>query len=161
MLQRRKFLQYGFVSTSVVLFDGCNFFGVTTLYKTLFVLQYDLVPKAKELGLDVGKYIYTVLHHSHILQSDKEFLKNGVTWLNEECIATYKQEYAKLPKSKRREIVKKIARTGWGEDFLYDVMSYTFEAMLGDPVYGVNQGQKGWDWLAFQGGEPRPKKAFL
>jgi len=33
--------------------------------------------------------------------------------------------------------------------------------MLGDPIYGGNNKEAGWRWLAFSGGEPRPKKAFL
>ena len=161
MTTRRKFLQYGFLSTSVVLFDGCNLFGITTPYKTLSVLQYDLVPKAQELGLDVNSYIHTVLRHSHILESDKTFLKNGVKWLNEECVKAYRKEYVNLPIQKRQSILQKVAQTGWGEDFLYDVMSYTFEAMLGDPIYGANKNEAGWQWLHFQGGQPRPKRAYL
>ena len=161
MTTRRKFLQYGFLSTSIVLFDGCTLFGVTTPYKTLSVLQYDLVPKAQELELDVNSYIHTVLRHSRISKSDKVFLKNGVKWLNEESIQRYHKEYTKLTTHQRQEILNTIAQTGWGEDFLYDVIGYTFEAMLGDPIYGVNKNEKGWRWLHFTGGLPRPKEAFL
>ena len=161
MTTRRKFLQYGFLSTSVLLFDGCSLFGVTTPHKTLSVLQYDLVPKAQELGLDVNSYIHIVLHHSRISKSDKTFLKNGVKWLNEECIQQHHKTYDKLASSQRQKILHTIAQTGWGEDFLYDVMNYSFEAMLGDPIYGANKEEQGWQWLGFEGGLPRPKKAYL
>ncbi|MDH4944293.1 gluconate 2-dehydrogenase subunit 3 family protein [Sulfurimonas sp. C5] len=158
---KRKFLQYGFLSSSVFLFDGCSLFGVTTPYKTIEVLQKDLVPKIVELNIKTISYMHLVFRHKKISKSDKEFLKNGVKWLNEEAIKKYKREYIKLPAHQRQNILTEIADTKWGEDFLYDIMSYTFEAMLGDPIYSGNNNQAGWKWLEFSGGLPRPKKVYI
>lgn len=158
---RRKFLQYGFLSSSVFLFDGCTLFGVTTPYATIRVLQNDLVPQAESLGINTISYMHIVFKHKRIRKSDKEFLKNGVKWLNEESIKKYHKEYVKLVKHQRESLLHVIAKTSWGESFLYDIMSYTFEAMLGDPIYGGNNNQAGWKWLAFQGGLPRPKKVYI
>ncbi|MFT7860531.1 MAG: gluconate 2-dehydrogenase subunit 3 family protein [Sulfurimonas sp.] len=158
---RRKFLKYGFLSSSVLLFDGCSFSGITTPYATIKVLQNDLVPKAKELNIDTIGYMHLVFKHSRIIESDKEFLKNGVKWLNEEAIKSYKQEYIKLKKAQREKLLAEVAQSRWGDSFLYDIMSYTFEAMLGDPIYGGNNKKAGWKWLEFQGGLPRPTKVYL
>lgn len=160
-LSKRKFLQYGFLSSSVFLFKGCGFFGITTPYTTIKILQNDLVPKAQKLGIDTLKYMHLVFRHKKISQSDKEFLKNGVKWLNEEAIRKYRQAYIKLNSDQRETLLQEIAKTRWGESFLYEIMSYTFEAMLGDPIYSGNNNQAGWKWLEFTGGLPRPTKVYI
>ena len=158
---RRKFLLAGFLSSAVFLMDGCSLFGVTTPIDTIATLHHDLFPQASELGIVTAPYMHIIFHQSHISKSDKVFIKNGVKWLNEEAIKTYKITYTKLSFEKRQKILQTIAKTQWGENFLYDIMGYMFEAMLGDPIYGGNNNEAGWKWLAFHGGRPRPKEAFL
>ena len=158
---RRKFLAAGFLSSAVFLMDGCSLFGVTTPIDTIKVLHRDLFPKAAELNIITAPYMHIVFHHSRISQSDKAFIKNGIKWINEEAIKMHKNTYVKLSSLERQAVLRSIAKTEWGESFLYNIMGYMFEAMLGDPIYGGNNKEAGWKWLAFSGGEPRPKKAFL
>lgn len=141
--------------------DGCTLFGITTPIATFRVMHKDLFPEAQKLGIETASYMSIVFHHSKISQSDKDFLKNGVKWLNEEALKMYKSSYVKLSRKERQAVLKSIAKVEWGESFIYDVMSYMFEAMLGDPIYGGNNKEAGWKWLAFTGGLPRPKKAYL
>ena len=129
--------------------------------QTLALMHQDLFPHAKELGIKTAPYMKRVFHHSRISDADKTFLKNGVKWLNEESIAQYKQEYTKLSSQQRQDILTTITKTEWGDSFVYDVMNYMFEAMLGDPVYGGNNNEAGWKWLNFEGGRPRPQKAYM
>ncbi len=158
---RRNFLKAGFLSSAVFLMDGCNLFGVTTPIETIRILENDLFPQANKLHIKTAPYMEIVLHHSRIGKADKTFIKNGVKWLNEEAIALHHKSYVKLAHKERQEVLNAVAKTEWGESFLYNIMSYMFEAMLGDPIYGGNNKEAGWKWLAFTGGEPRPKKAFL
>ena len=158
---RRKFLVAGFFSSAVFLMDGCDLFGVTTPIDTIKVLHYDLFPKATELGIVTASYMHIIFHQSHISDSDKTFIKNGVKWLHEEAIKAYKTPYTKLPIEKRQKILHTIAKTQWGDSFLYNIMGYMFEAILGNPIYGGNNREAGWKWLAFSEGKPPPKKAFL
>lgn len=158
---KRRFLRYGFLSGAVLLFDGCNLFGVTTPAHTLRLLSYDLVPNLRQFGFDVSGYIMKLLHNKRIRESDKTFLKNGIKWLNENAIKLYKKEYAKLEAKQRAQVLHVTSQEDWGEDFLADVMRYSFEAMLADPVYGVNKNEAAWKWLDFEGGRPRPQKAFV
>ena len=141
--------------------SGCELFSVTTSRETIDVVQNDLFPKAKELDINTSNYISIILHHSRVTQEDKLFLKNGVKWLNETAVEMYGASYTKLSSSKRQEVLSAISKTQWGESWMYNMMTYIFEAMLGDPIYGGNSGEAGWKWLAFSGGEPRPQKAFL
>lgn len=158
---RRGFLRAGFLSSAVFVMSGCKLFSVTTSRETIAVVQNDLFPKAKELGINTSSYITIILGHSRVTQEDKTFLKNGVKWLNERAVEMYQKTYTKLSASKRQEVLSDISKTQWGDNWIYTMMTYIFEAMLGDPIYGGNNKEAGWKWLEFSGGTPRPSKAYL
>lgn len=161
LFSRRTFLKAGFLSSAVFVMSGCELFSVTTSEDTIKVLQNDLFPKAKELGIKTSAYISIILHHSRVSKEDKAFIKNGVKWLNEEAVKMYNTTYAKLLASQRQKVLKAIVKTEWGDGFMYNMNSYLFEAMLGDPIYGGNNKEAGWKWLEFVGGQPRPKEPYL
>ena len=160
-LNRRNFLKAGILSSAVVITNGCSIFGITTARDTIKVLENDLFPKAKELGINTADYISIVLRHSRITQEEKRFLKNGARWLNESSVELFKRQYTKLSAKERQEVLKSITREKWGSSWCDTVLRYTFEAAFGDPIYGGNNNEAGWKWLAFKGGEPRPTKAYL
>ena len=158
---RRKFLRLGFLSSAVFIMQGCELFSVTNSSETIKVAQNDLFPKAKELGVNTLNYINTILHHSRINEAEKTFLKNGVKWLNESAVELYGATYTKLSDAKRQLVLQNIAQTRWGGSWIDAMTRYILEATLGDPVYGGNNKEAGWKWLAFEGGSPRPTKAYL
>ena len=159
--KRRFFLKTGLLCSAVIIMDGCSVFGITTSKETIKVLQNDLFPKAKELKIDTASYISIVLHHSRIAQDEKDFLKNGIKWLNESAVEIYKKRYIALLAQERQNVLKRIAQEEWGKSWIDMMLGYIFEAAFGDPIYGGNNSEAGWKWLAFQGGVPRPKKAYL
>ena len=161
---RRTFLKKSFLTTTVcVLFEGSVFAEVTPL-ETLELVQEDLFPNTqdtptlKEVG--ASSYLTFILHHSHVTQTEKTFIRNGVGWLNEEAVELYKKRYAELSAQQRQRVLKSIAAYRWGESWIDTIMTYIFEAMFGDPLYGINKNQVGWKWLNHKGGEPRPKEIF-
>ena len=93
----------------------------------------------------------------YIKADEKKFLKNGIRWLHETSQDVYKKSYYHLSNTERQKILHTISQEDWGEIWLWSVMSYFFEAMLGDPIYGENQKQKGWEYLNLISGYPRPK----
>ena len=159
-MKRREFIKNTFLTTVIVLNVGCTV-DKTTPIETLKTVQEDLFPYVKELGLDSEKYLSLVLIHPKIRDIDKEYLKNGVKWLNEEAIKIYEKKYTKLSSSKRQKVLQKISKTDWGNSWLYDVMNYLFEAILSDPIYQVNKDEKAWKWLNFEGGLPHPKEIYI
>ena len=160
MINRRNFLKAGFLSSSILIMSGSKLFGITTTLQTINVLQNDLFPKANKLRVDVLKYFKIILSHSHIDNSEKKFIKNGVKWLNEEALDIYDNIYIKLSPTKRQKVLKQISKTSWGESWLKTVLGYILEAIYSDPIYTVSNGS-GWDWCKFKTGLPQPKKAFL
>ncbi|MDQ7068466.1 MAG: gluconate 2-dehydrogenase subunit 3 family protein [Sulfurimonas sp.] len=159
--KRRLFLKAGFLSSAVLVMNGCSLFSITTVRDTLKVLQNDLFPKAEELGINTSDYIGIILKHSRISHEDKQYLKNGVKWLNEYAVELYSKQYTKLLRDERQKVLEGFARESWGSSWLDTVLRYTFEATFGDPIYGGNNKEAGWKWLAFSGGNPRPTKVYL
>ena len=158
---RRNFLKYGFLSSSVLVMNGCELFSVVTPKETIELVQSDLFPKAHELGVNTFVYMSIVLNHSRITDEDKEFIQNGVKWLNEEAVEKYKTTYTKLNSTQRQDILKIISQVRWGDSWINEMLTYALEATLGDSVYGVNKNNSGWKWLAYEGGLPYPKEALL
>jgi gluconate 2-dehydrogenase gamma chain len=166
LLSRRVFLKNSFLSSVIFVTYSGELFAAVTPQKTLSVLHKDIFPSSAKVPssdlINGTFYLNTIiLNHTCISVETKIYIRDGIKWLNEEAIKKYKKVYAKLPSSKREKVLRHIVDTTWGESWLDTIMTYFLEAVLGDPVYGVNGGQKGWKWLNHETGYPRPKKAFL
>ena len=136
----------------------------TEPYQSIAYLYEDLFPATQSFSLKeinaIG-YLYGVMHDDRIDLETKEFIINGATWLNEEAVEKYKKTYIKLSPDKRQEVIKDISMTRRGDSWLYTMMSYLFEAMLSDPVYGGNAKGNGWQWFDHEPGFPRPVKVMI
>ena len=160
MINRRKFLKTGFLGSCIFVMGGCELFSITTPMQTIKILQYDLFPHAKELGVDVNKYFVILQNHSRIDEDEKNYIKKRVKWLNEESVEMFSTTYIKLDPTKRQKVLKAISQTKWGENWIQTMLSYIMEAVFSDPIYAVSSGD-GWKWLNFQAGIPKPKEALL
>ena len=162
---RRTFIQAGFASSIVLISVNSELFGGVTVLGTISVLQADLFPQTAGLPtkkqINAKAYLSLILNHSRVTDTDKKFIKNGVKWLNEESISKYKKIYTKLTPSQREDVLKDVSLTSWGESFIANILKYSFEAMLGDPIYGINKDESGWKWLNHSAGLPRPKETYL
>ena len=51
----------------------------------------------------------------------------------------------------------------WGRSWISVMLLHIFEALLSDPIYSGNSDEKGWKWLNYSPGNPRPfeGKAYL
>ncbi len=165
-MNRRQFLQSSLGAVGVLLFFNGKLYGAVSPFATIKILYNDLFPPNNNLPTITSSnaifYLENViLKHSRISKSDKEYILNGVQWLNEEALELYKKSYISLDSKKRQKVLESFASKSFGENWLYTMMSYMFEAILGDPIYGINKDELGWSWLGFKAGLPRPKKAFL
>lgn len=166
LLSRRVFLKNSFLSSVIFVTYSGELCAAVTPLETISILHEDLFPNGSNIpntnSINATFYLNTVvLNHTRIDYETKAYIRDGVKWLNEESIKKYKKVYAKLPSNKREKILKDIVDTNWGESWLDTIMTYLLEAMLGDPVYGINGGKRGWKWLNHEAGYPRPKRAFL
>ena len=53
-------------------------------------------------------------------------------------------------------MLRRIAASPAGENWLSTLILYLMEALLTDPAYGGNPGGIGWRWLRHTPGYPRP-----
>ena len=158
---RRTFLKSTFLTTAVLVMSGSELFGAVSPLQTLDVVQEDLFPHVKRLGIDSSLYLTLILNHSRVTDEDKKFIRNGVQWLNEEAVLQHKQTYIKLSETKRQHVLKIIAKERWGKNWIDTMLTYLMEAILGDPIYGANKNGAGWKWLDHTSGLPRPTKAYM
>lgn len=161
MKSRRSFFKTAFLGTSFFVIAGKELLASATPLDTLEVVQVDLFPQNMIENANAFAYLTLILNHSLVTQEDKQFLRNGTRWLNEEAVDIYKKVYTKLNKNQRQNVLKTIAKEPWGESWIKTVLTYIMEATLGDPIYGINKKESGWKWLKHTSGLPRPKKALL
>lgn len=158
---RRNFLKSSFLGGAVIVMSGSELFGPVSPLDTLTLVQEDLFPHAKKLDVNTLGYLTLILHHSRVSDEDKAFIRNGVQWLNEESLKIYKTTYVKLTSKERQKILQIINIQPWGKNWCATILSYIFEAVTSDPVYGVSKKEAGWEWLEFKAGLPRPKEPLL
>jgi gluconate 2-dehydrogenase gamma chain len=158
---RRSFLQTSFLSTVLLISSSQTLFGATTPMQTINLVQKDLFAFADKSGVNVVGYMHLILKHSRVSKEDKEFIINGVKWLNEESVEVYKKIYTRLTQSQRQKLLKRIAKTSWGESWIDTILTYIMEAMMSDPIYGVNKNEVGQKWVNHIEGYPRPKEPLL
>lgn len=158
---RRNFLKNSFIGASALIMSGCEFFDSATMLKTLSIVQNDLFPFANTLDSNAHAYLSVILNHSRISDAQKATIADGVKLLNIESIKEHKQLYINLSSEQREIVLKEISKERWGENWIEAILTYTMEAVLGDPIYGINKKEAGWKWLNHDSGLPRPKEAYL
>lgn len=87
---------------------------------------------------------------------DKAFLFNGVTWLQDMAQQAYGSGFLALSETAQAQLLRRIARSAAGENWLSTLLTYLFEALLTAPAYGGNPGRVGWKWLQYTPGFPLP-----
>ncbi|PKN14890.1 MAG: hypothetical protein CVU67_03330, partial [Deltaproteobacteria bacterium HGW-Deltaproteobacteria-24] len=95
-MTRRVFLKNSFLTVALLVFSKGKLFATVTPLQTIALLQEDLLPLIKQLQSNSALYVLKILNHSHISNADKQFIRNGVKWLNEEAITLYGNTYTKL-----------------------------------------------------------------
>lgn len=158
---RRTFLQQSFLSSLLMVMSQGKLFASVTPLQTLAVVQADLFPQKMLTSSNALSYISIIFKHSRISAEDKQYLRNGAKWLNEEAVNQYQKIYTELSSKQRQKVLHIIAKEPWGKSWIKIVLTYIMEAVLGDPIYGINKNESGWKWLEHESGLPRPKEALL
>lgn len=108
-------------------------------------------------------YLKFVTTDTTLDSESREFIIKGSGWLEGIAQQMYKVSFIVLSDAKREKVLRRIASSAAGENWLSTVLLYIVEALLTDPVYGGNTDMVGWKWLQHVPGFPRPSsdKAFL
>lgn len=101
-------------------------------------------------------YLRFVVNDTWIEASDRAFILKGSQWLDELAAERQARPFTELDVDQREQILRQIAATPAGENWLSTLISYLFEALLSAPAYGGNPDGIGWRWLEYVPGFPLP-----
>ncbi len=115
----------------------------------------DRGPSAKDIN--ALAYLHQVMKVQPISVDEKEFIINGVGWLNGFAQSEQGKPFVQLSFQEKEDILRIISNSNAGENWLTTLLAYLFEAMLAPSAYGGNPNGIGWQWLEHQAGFPLPK----
>ncbi len=137
-------------------------------WRTLDAVQNHLFPPEPEApgARDVGAvtWLHFVLSDPKNDSADRAFIEAGVLRLQEIAEEEHGALFLTLTPEQREAALRRLEATPDGARWISSLLSYIFEALLTDPVYGGNPKGIGWKWLEHRPGSLRPtaeKRYFL
>ena len=129
-------------------------------WHTLAAVQEHLFPAAPDTpgagDIRALDYLRNTIENPDADGEDREFVFNGVGWLNDLAQDTHQQPFTALDETQRESLLRSIEQSRAGGNWLSLLLTYLLEALLADPVYGGNPDGVGWHWLEHQPGFPAP-----
>jgi len=129
-------------------------------WKTFAAVQEHLFPVTKDSpgagDINATLYLKSMLYTPDMEKENREFIINGIGWLNAMSNEMKGKPFIQLPEQDREIVLRRIEKSRAGQSWLATLLLYTIEALLADPVYGGNPHGIGWKWLQHQPGFPRP-----
>ncbi len=131
----------------------------TDLVNTIQQILFPDTPDSPGIE-DTGAFAYfnRIVRDERLDPEEREYLQNGLRWVNETAQEETKKDFVQLTFPQQKQLIKKISAYSWGEAWLSRMLTVIFEALLLDPIYGVNLQESGWKWLGHVPGSPRPSK---
>ena len=127
---------------------------------TLAAVQEQMFPAGNAMpgASDIQAIVYlrNTLENPAADGEDREFIFNGVGWLNDLTQEHRGKPFFELDEAQRETLLRQIEQSSAGQNWLSLLLTYLLEALLADPVYGGNPEGIGWRWLEHQPGFPRP-----
>lgn len=172
-LTRREFLKLsasaGFLSSilgSKPVFAKLKSNGDTfTLHQqqTMRAVQQILFPADGDgpsaADLNALQYLQWALQDpNNLADGDPAYLIKGLVSVDVFTQDVLGQNFIALSSEQQHDMLVKIERSSFGENWLSLILYYLLEALLLDPAYGGNPNGIGWKWLKHQPGFPRPNK---
>lgn len=114
-------------------------------------------PGAQEVNA-IG-YLDAALMHAD--QGDQLDIKNGCVVIEALAYEQVGCDFAQLSHSQRETVLRSVERSMEGDRWLTLLLTYSMEALLGDPAHGGNRGESGWRWLQLKPGTPRIESSQL
>jgi hypothetical protein len=134
-------------------------------WDTLIAVQEVLFPHEKNapgaVDINAAGYFQWVLADPLLDPSEIDYKRNGLTWLNEDSLEKHDKIFPLLSSEKKESLLRYVTEHSWGRSWISVMLLTIFEALLSDPIYGSNTDEKGWKWLDYQAGNPRPIKGKI
>lgn len=129
---------------------------------TLSSVQQHLFPAEKDSpgasDIQALQYLRNMMSAPDFDKEEGMLIHNGVGWLNDLSKQQYTKNFVQLNSDAKEIILRRIENSKLGSRWLSLLLTYIFEALLTDPVYGGNPEGIGWNWLEHQPGFPTPSE---
>lgn len=107
-------------------------------------------------GVNAALYLKFVLAAKDTDPEERDFILNGIGWLNELAQQQQNQTFIACTTEQQDKLIHTLIQSRAGERWISYLLTYILEALLSDPIYGGNPDGIGWQWLQHQAGFPRP-----
>jgi gluconate 2-dehydrogenase gamma chain len=129
-------------------------------WEVIAQVQQHLFPDESESpgarAVNALAYLQGVMEDSRIPRDERDFVLRGVAWLQGMAQQRQASGFLQMSTADQDELLRRIARSEAGENWLSTLLTYLFEALLTAPAYGGNPGGVGWKWLEYVPGFPLP-----
>lgn len=132
------------------------------------VVQNHLFPRTPGApgaeDINATTYLQSLLADAFVGDHRKAFIREGANQLETLARGSENASFVALSSNQQEEVLRRLERTTAGSNWIANMLSVLFEALLSDPVYGGNPNEIGWAWLQHRPGYPRPpadKRYFL
>lgn len=162
LFSRRQFLIAG-AGGSLALLFGIEAAGAqppTDPWPTLDAVLQHLLPSESDspgaVEINALAYLRFVVDDPKVDRETREFILQGVTWLEELAQQHDPGGFVALDAAQREQLLRRIAGSDAGENWIATLLTYLLEALLTAPAYGGNPDGIGWRWLEYVPGFPLP-----
>lgn len=129
-------------------------------WQTIEAAQHHLFPSSNAFPgareIQALHYLQQKFQRPFAHKKDETFLFKGVGWLNDLAQTDFKQTFIELTAEEKETLLRKVARSRAGGNWLTLIINNLIEALLTDPVYGGNPDGKGWQAVGHIPGYPKP-----
>lgn len=161
VMKRREFIK--FTAIGIITLNSSTVFAKVLTKESLVVLdevfevlfpKTSQMPSSKEFG--ALNFLVKNIAHKSFDNSDKTFIIQGL----KDFTSSF-PSFMHLNKNEKKVLIEEISNTNeYAQSWLSKLIYYGIEAMLGDPMYGGNKKQIGWNSVKHKAGYPRPKLKY-
>lgn len=130
------------------------------LERTLAAVLQHLFPDEPDApgagDVNAVTWIRYVLQDTLIPESERQFLADGLVLFTKRLAEAHDRPFWALDTPRREAVLRDFENTHIGRAWLRQLLVYTLEACLTDPIHGGNPQGIGWRWLEHRPGFPRP-----
>lgn len=167
LLSRRRFLLRAAGGSLALLFaraglgsESAQRLDEAQRWRLLDAVQRHLLPSEPDSPgaqeINALGYLRFVVADPKVDEEERQFILQGAGWLEELAAKQEAASFLDLDPARREQLLRRVAASSAGENWLSTLLLYLMEALLTDPAYGGNSRGIGWRWLRHIPGFPRP-----
>jgi len=128
-------------------------------FKTLRAVQSALLPSSENkpgaIEVNADRYFLWIINDPRMNPRENDFLVKKLSAIEDIIVTKTNYHSDELTIDEMTDVLEDITKEGWEKRWTSRMLTIIFEALLLDPIYGINTDESGWKWLDFKPGSPR------